>query len=248
MVYVNKRKSYGGRKSTMRKRVYRKRKSSALSVAKRALSLAKKTMMASTETKYLSAQMDTDIAGTAGLWGSATSLQLTDLSVFSPVFNTDGITGNKAYCKYIRGRWEIHMDNLNNEEETVNLTVAVVKARSDFDSLLSASDVVAVNNGIPFFNPRLVKLCYYKHWTRTMGGTSPGTAGESIAKGQFFIPVNKMFRFSTQGGTGQQTSQPSSQQDRYFFVVFTDNTAADTENPRMNAHFLTCYRDTDVNH
>lgn len=249
MVYARKKKSYGTRrvKRTMRKRVYGK--SSALTVAKQALTIAKKTMMSATETKYLSRVDDTDLAGVGALYDAAYSFQVTDLSGFSPIFGTDGVTGNKSLLKYIKAYWEVHMDNINNEEETVNLTLVVWKPRADFDQLSSSTTpVVYTANGQPFFNPRLVKVLHKRYFTLTMGGTSPGTAGESRKYGQFYIPVNKMIRYSPQGLTGQQTGIPSSNQDRIYISWYTDNSATDTESPRLNMHTMTCYRDTDVNH
>ena len=251
MVYARKRKSYGRKgKRTMRKRM--SRKSSALTVAKKALSLARKTMMSSTETKYYGLNIDTDVAGSSSFLTSAFAYNLSDPNNYTQnLFGSDGVTGNKAYLKYIRGNWEYHMDNLNNEEETVNVTVVIWRPRSDFDqqfAVAGGSRIVAVANGIPYFDPRKVQVLYYKHTTRTMGGTSPGTAGESIATGKFFIPVNRLIRFINQGSTGEMLSAPSSFQDQIWLTVYTDNSAIDTESPRMNAFVMSCWRDTDTNH
>lgn len=252
MVYARKRKSYGGRKT---KRSMRKRMSSkpnALSIAKKALKLASRTANATVETKYLSYSETSDLVNNAvTAWGSCLAREITTTAATSPLFNSDALTGNKAYYKGIKGTWEIHMDNTNNEEETVNFTVAVVSARQDADVIVGNGNVtshVSTIQGQTYFDPRFFRIHYYKHFTRTMGGTSPGTAGEMTKHGKFYVPINKMIRLSAEGTTGGQTnSSPLSYQDRMWFVVFTDNTSADLENPRINYRTMLICKDTDIN-
>lgn len=242
-----KKKATPKRRLRMRRRV--RGQGRALAVANRALALAKRTMMSTSETKYLSRVDDTDLAGVGALFDAAYSFQVTDLSGLTPRFGTDGVTGNKTFLKYIKAYWEVHMDNVNNEEETVNLTLLVWKPRADFDNLsTTTTPIVYTANGQPFMNPRLVQVLHKRYFTLTMGGTSPGTAGESRRFGQFYIPVNKMIRHETQGLTGQVVSAPASFQDRYYVSWYTDNTATDTESPRLNMHTIACYRDVDLNH
>lgn len=240
------------KRSTKRsKRSYRKKpaKRNALAIANKALSLAKKTMMSSTETKYLSRTDDTDLAGSAALFGAAYAFDATDVGTFTARFGTDSVTGNKSYLKYIKGYWDCHMDNVNNEEETVNLTLVVWRPRADFDTLQSVETQVCYSsNGQPFFNPRVVKVLHKKYFTLTMGGTSPGTAGESRKFGQFYIPINRMIRWAVNGAVGASVNPPASFQDRIYISWYTDNSAVDTESPRLNMHTLACYRDVDLNH
>lgn len=252
MVYARKRKSYGGRKSkrTMRKRM--SRKSNALTIAKKALKLAIQTTKSTVETKYLSYSETSDLVNNAvTAWGSAIAREVTSLASTTPLFNSDPVTGNKTYYKGIKGTWEIHMDNTNNEEETVNFTVAVVSARQDADLIVAGGNVsshVSTIQGQAYFDPRYFRLHYYKHFTRTMGGTSPGTAGEMTRTGKFYVPINKMIRLTSEGTTGAQTnSSPVSFNDRMWFVVFTDNTSADLENPRINYRTMLICKDLDVN-
>lgn len=227
------------------------KRSSAMPLARRALRLAKRIANASTETKYFSLQSITDLAGTGGFLRDSYNLELTDTAGYTPIFNGRPLTGNKAYLKYLRGTWDIHMDNVNNEEETVNFTVSVIKLKSDgdynlFGNLLSGH--VSTIQGQAYFDPRFFKVVYQKRFTLTMGGTSPGTAGESRRFGKFFIPVKKMIRFRQEGVAGAiNASVPMSAQDRYWFCVHTDNSAVDTESPRLNAHFMACWLDEDHN-
>lgn len=251
MVYARKRST----KRTYRRRSVRKSmrsKRSALGVAKKALKLASQVANASTEIKYLSYSTQSDVAGSGDFLNSAVSRELTFTGGTTPLFMSDGLTGDKAFCKYVKGTWEIHMDNTNNEEETCNFTVAVVKFKQDADQTLfsgTLSNHVSVIQGQTYFDPRMIKVLYYKHFTLTMGGTSPGTSGQMLKKGRFYIPVNKMIRLSQEGVAGQQTSSvPMSAQDKIFFLVYTDNTALDTENPRINYRTLSVYRDNDINY
>lgn len=249
MVYARKRKVYGRPQG---KRAMRKRmpaKSTALAVAQKALKLAKRTVSSVEETKYYNLNIDTDVAGSASFAGSAFSYNLSDLSNFNVCFGTDGVTGNKAYFNYVRGQYEIHCDNVNNEEETTNTTVVIVRPKRNWDVLQTpVSQWVVVQNGMPYFDPRKVQVLYKRTHTITMGGVQPGTAGESIAKGQFFIPMKRSIRFATQGATGQVQTYPADTQDFLYMLVFTDNSAIDTESPRMNGHLLACWRDADINH
>lgn len=227
------------------------------SLAKRAFVMAKRLTNAVEETKYYSYPVQTEVTatGTSGIqyW------DLTNMSNYTNLFNDTngslvgngtGVVGNKYYDRYIKGKWEIHMDNVNNEEETVNFTVAVVSFKSDADSTVFNQNVQNAlithssrSNGQCYFDPRFIKVHYYKHFARTMGGTSPGTAGESLRWGSFKILRNKMIR--TLRPSQLSASSPVSLQDQLYFCVCTDNTSADLENPRMNAHFLRCIKDND---
>lgn len=252
MVYARKRST----KRTYRRRSVRKSmrsKGSALGVAKKALKLASQVANATTEIKYLSYSSTSDVAGTGGFLNSAIARELTDTQGTTALFMADGLTGNKAFLKYLKGTWEIHMDSpVNNEEESCNFSVAVVKFKQDADLISvsgTASNHVSVIQGQTYFDPRMIKVLYYKHFTLTMGGTSPGTSGQMLKKGQFYIPVNKMIRLTQEGVAGQQTlSSTMSLQDRYYFLVYTDNTSADLENPRINFRTLSVFRDNDINY
>lgn len=246
MVYANKRKSYS-RKNTKPRRKNRTKRS-AMSIAKRALTLAKKTSAATTETKYLALPLQQDIANTTNTWLSSLWVELTNIAApQAPCFGTDAPTGNKSFLKYIKGFWEIHSDNVNNEEETINYTVSIVRPRKNWDGL-SATNPCEVYQGQVFWDPRRMEVLYQKHFTLTMGGTSPGTAGESRKYGRFFLPVNRMIRYTTQGVTGRQSGVPADDQSRIYMTVHTDNTSVDTESGRFNGHVLSCYLDSDVNH
>lgn len=246
MVYANKRKSYS-RKSMKPRKKYRTKRT-AMSIAKRALTLAKRTYGATTEVKYMALPLQQDIANTVNTWQSSLYAELTNLaSPNVPIFGTDGPIGNKTFLKYIKGTWEIHSDNIQSEEETINYTVSVVRPRKDWD-LSTSQDPCQVYQGQVFWDPRRIEVLYQKHFTLTMGGTSPGTAGESRRYGRFFIPVNRMLRFSTWGATGRQTGTPVDQQQRIYMVVHTDNTSVDLESGRLNAHIISAYLDADVNH
>lgn len=238
--------------TTRRRKTYKKK--SAMAVAKKALSLVKQAHGATVETKYLSYNTATDLTATgASAYGSAAlQLQMVNAS-WTPLFGAGYITGNKSYLKYIKGTWEIHMDNVNNEEETVNFTIAVVRPRADFDNTVSSSAHISTIQGQTYYDPRIYKLLYYKHFTLTMGGTSPGTAGESRRFGTFYIPVNKMIRWDPQSsdtGSGADTVRlvgtPMSNQDQIRFLVHTDNSSVDTESPRLNLRLMAVYKDNDL--
>lgn len=245
MAYGRKPKSTGKGRMYRKKRVYRK--SSAIGVAKKALKLATKVANASTETKYLSYAVQTDLAGSGGTFNDAFNRQLTSTAGTTVLFNSDPLQGNKSYLKYIKGTWEIHMDNVNNEEETVNFTVAVIKFRQDADNMTSTNHVSTIQ-GQAYYDPRYCKLLYYKHFCLTGGGVQPAVTGPWVKTGHFYIPVKKMIRWANEGGAGGQTSTtPMSEQDKIYFIVHTDNTSADLENPRMNLRTLSVYLDNDIN-
>lgn len=251
MVYKRSRK--GARRGVpIRKRMTKRKPQSALAVAKKALRLAGTLTKSVQETKYLSFAEQADVINNAtGTWGSAILRHITSTTGTTPLFNSDPLTGNKAYYKGCKITWEIHMDNVNNEEETCNFTVAVVQLRSDVDVAFNAGTLgqhVSTIQGQTYFDPRYFKVRYYKHFTRTMGATSPGTAGEMLRWGSMYIPINKMVRLSQEGAAGGQTnSSPSSIQDQLYFLVFTDNTAIDTESPRINYRTMLICKDVDAN-
>ena len=215
-------------------RTGRKKATSALVVAKQALRLAKSTASAATETKFLSYAQQADVInnGTGNFGGAAINRLLTTTAGTTALFNSDPITGNKAFLKGHKITWEIHMDSPNNEEETVNFTVAVVSLKKQADDMIqggTTNEHISTIQGQTYYDPRLFKIHYYRHFTRTMGGTSPGTAGEMLRTGSCYLRVNKMIRWTQEGATGAQTnSYPLSFQDRLYFLVHTDNTAVDS--------------------
>lgn len=258
-----------GRKRRYSKRKYGKGKRSSRSMrrrgnrtartARRALQLAKRIANHSEETKYFGRGVTADLinngaGGKCAVFDELTEIKLTDTALFYENLGTakQPIIGNKYYHRKCVVRWEVHMDNTNNEEETVNFTVAVVKMKRDADRSIQSygfpqciGNHTSVFNGQALFDMRYVKVLYYKYFTRTMGGTSPGTAGESTRYGKFCIPINKMMRRA--GAVIENYSAyPVDNQDRYFFVVFTDNTSTDTENPRINYSIMNVVKDTDV--
>lgn len=233
--------------------MFKRKPRSALAVAKKALRLAGQLAKSTQETKYLTYYTVGDLYNGGSSWGSAFLRELTSTSSTTPLFNANYLSGNKAFYKGVKCMWEIHMDNTNNEEETCNFTVAVVSPRQDTDTtFISPATIqnhISTIQGQTMFDPRMWKIHYYKYFTRTMGGTSPGTAGESTRYGRFYIPINKMIRFNTEGQTGAQTNAvPMSFQDRVYFMVFTDNSSADLENPRINFRSMLIAKDVDINH
>lgn len=239
-------------KDNKKKQYSKKKTESALAVAKKALKLATQNSNATTELKYLSFSDSLDLANNAaGVIGAAVFRDCVNTASTIPLFNADGLTGNKAFLKYIKGTWEI---NMNNEEESVNFTVAVFKLKSDSDVPVQTGTLgnyVSVVQGQTYFDPRHIKVLYYKHFAMYGGGNLSGDrSGAPIVKtGHFYIPVNKMIRLSQQGLPGQQTaSAPQSYQDSVFFTVFTDNITLDLENPRINYRLLSVYRDNDINY
>lgn len=241
-------RAVGVRRKTMRKRA----STSTVAMAKKALRIAKRLQGSVEETKYLSYNDNLDLVNNgSGTWGAAVFRQITSTAGTTPLFNSDPITGNKAYLKGAKLTWEVHMDSANNEEETCNFTVAVVKAKSEADSVFAigtAGQHVSTIQGQTYFDPRYFKILYYKHFTRTMGGTSPGTSGEMLRWGSCYIPMNKLVRLTQEGNPGAQTSSaPSSFQDQYFFLVFTDNTSGDLESPRINYRTMLIAKDVDAN-
>lgn len=246
MQYKRSRKTFPRRKRVLRKRMA-PRQSSALGVAKKALKLAASVANSTTEIKYLSWNAAADIYNNgSGVWGAALNRQLTDTNNTTALFGADGLTGNKAFLKYVKGTWTIDMAN---EEEACNFTVAVIKPRADFDTVTGATHA-SVIQGQAYFDPKMWKVLYYKHFALYPGGSlSGGQGGPSCMYGKFYIPVKKMVRFVNEGASGEQTNtSPASWQDRLYFVVYTDNAQLDAENPRINCRTLTVYRDNDINY
>lgn len=239
-------RQYGKRKSAMRKRVYRKR--SALGVAKKALKIATQVAKGATETKYLSYSSTSDIAGTSGPMNSAILRDMTSTVGTTPLFDSDPLSGNKAFLKYLKGTWEIDMAN---EEECVNFTVVCFKLKADCEGIGSTmTNHVSTIQGQAYFDPRFIKVLYYKHFSMYPGGSlnTDRSGGTAVRTGKFYIPVNKMIRFTDQGVAGQQNDDYAlSYQDRVYFGVYTDNVSLDTENPRINFRIMSCWRGTDIN-
>lgn len=247
MVYTRRKQALRPKKKMMKRKVVRKT-SSALTVAKRALKVATQVAKGATETKYLSYSLTSDIAGTGGALNSAILRDLTSTVSTTPLFDSDPLSGNKAFLKYVKGTWEIDMAN---EEECVNFTVAVFKLKSDMEGIgTNMTNHVSTIQGQAYFDPRFIKVLYYKHFAMYPGGSlnTDRSGGTAVRTGSFFIPVNKMIRFTDQGASGQQNDDYTlSYQDRVYFAVYTDNTSIDTENPRINLRTLSCWRGTDIN-
>lgn len=234
------RKKAGARKYTRKPR-------SALAVARRALKLAKVATESSSEVKYFTTYTDSTISQplTVGNYSLAAHAQpLVAMSGWNEMFNCGPLRGNKAYLKWLKGDWSI---NMNDEEEAINFTVAVIKKKADCD-FTDLTSFIDFRNGVAFYDPRHIKVCYYKQFELYPGGSLGGDrSGTVIKQGKFFLPVNKMIRFVTQGSTGTQTSEPQSFQDQYFFLVHTNNQSVDLENPKLSLNLMAAWRDTDIN-
>lgn len=258
-------KRYGKRRSGKRPaagRRYRRRYVRRLSkrtsvVAKKALRLATRLASHTEETKCFRRGVTADIINNGAgdgfaIWENVSAILNTDVILF----NGDGglpqfIHGNKYYHKRSLVRWEIHLDNTNNEEETVNFTVALLSFKRDADNTIATTNYKSAMGkftdrfqGQAFFDPRFVKIHKYKHFTLTMGGTSPGTSGQMLKRGCFTINRNKMVRRAN--ALADNGAYPTDFQELLFFVVLTDNVSTDLENPRINYTVVNTIKDTDL--
>lgn len=243
---VSTKKSVVRPRSKVLKRV--SNKNSALAVAKKALKLAKVATESSSEVKYFTwsdSAVSISHPLTAGNYGyAAYAWHLSYNNAYNEMFNCGPLRGNKAYLKWIKGDWSI---NMHDEEEAINFTVAVIKKKTDTD-FTDISSFIDTRNGVAFYDPRHIKVLYYKQFELYPGGSLGGDrSGTVIKHGKFFINVNKMLRFVTQGATGTQTSESQSYQDQYYFLVHTNNTSVDLENPKLSINVMTSWRDTDIN-
>lgn len=237
------------KKRINRRRTYKK-KSSAMVVAKKALQLAKQNANASTETKYLATTKDQDLVNLAQTFCNGTAMYEALINAaHTPLYNCGYLNGNKSYCKYIKGYYEIHADNVNSEEETVNYTVMVVKFKSDIDisSSTSLSEYFFKSQGQVWADPRNVKVLYCRRHITSGFGSPDAPSGNPWVKGQYFIPVRKMIRWTGQNDAGVRTTGvPMSFQDQHWLLVWTDNASTDLESPRINSTLVACYRDDDI--
>lgn len=245
-------------KRSYRKRPFRRsakrytRKSGAYSLARKALSLARKTKDATVVRKYFTRVYDQDVAQTA-LVSDVTSIA-NYTQIFAPAgssTNNSGIVGNHFTMKRLKFFFDFHMDNANNEEETCNFTVALVAPTKHFDEAISGSIVEAglwynTGAGQCVFDTRYLRVLRQKYFSLTMGGTSPGTAGESRKYFKWNLPWNKkVVKINSRMIGATSFTTPASVQDRIYLVVISDNTTVDTESPRMNATVLMEIEDQD---
>lgn len=241
-------------------RKYKKRyaKPRAMAVAQAALQAVKKLEKTTVAYKWFAKATNQDLAVNAMAdknSGEAFRCELTNTNGFSAIWNTGGLHGNGAFLNYMKGTYEIHHDNIQSEEETCNYTVMIWRPKKNMDQIwfqdgdLNAQCIYRDQPGQVYLNPQLCHVLYRKHFTLTMGGTSPGTAGESRRYGKFYVPYNKYIRFRNQIGTGGDKTDvyPATLQDRVFFSIWTDNTGADLEYPRLNFSALQKWKDSDVN-
>lgn len=249
-----------GKKSFSKRRAFRRRgvskfnytakRGNVLSIAKKALALAKQTANASTETKYLATTKDQDLVNLAQAFCNGTAMYEALINAaHTPLYNCGYLNGNKSYCKYIKGYYEIHADNVNAEEETVNYTVMVVKFKSDIDISSSAnlSEYFFKSQGQVWADPRNVKVLYCRRHITSGFGNADSPSGNPWVKGQYFIPVRKMIRWTGQNDAGVRTTGvPMSFQDQHWLLVWTDNASTDLESPRINSTLVACYRDDDI--
>lgn len=239
------------KRSLRPRRTIRKRtaKTSAMVVAKRALRLASVATKSTSEVKHFS-YYDSNlnltnslVANNYGYAAYAVKLTTTGPS-WEELFDCGPLRGNKAYLKYLTGNWSI---NMYDEEDAVNFTVAVIKKKADMDGA-DMTSAIELRAGQALYDFRRIKVLYYKKFQIYPGGSLGGDrSGTVIKQGKFFIPVNKMIRFQDQGSTGQQHSEPMSNQDQYFFLVHTDNVGVDLEHPKLTVNLRSCWRDTDIN-
>lgn len=223
------------------KKSYKKRKadSAVKALARKVSRLERSTHIP----KYFRQQVQSDVAGNLLLF------RLNDPSQWTSIFNSSALSGKRAIHKYMDINWEIHCDSANNEEETTNHTLIVCQPSKWNDSTaVDASNLGTadyyVYQGQARMNPLRWKVLYRKHFTITMGGTAPGTAGESRKYGRMLLRTNKLLFNTGSSGLSGQTLEKN--QDRIFFLWFTDNTTADTESPRINASVVHRVDDDDT--
>lgn len=239
----------------------------APSLAKKAFRLARRIAKHSEETKYCRIGLAADIAAPVVPTADNKLALLHSMSNitngYSWLFKQDpagsaysSLVGNKYFHKATSLKWDIHLDNINNEEETCNFTVAVVSFKGQADQTIAMhGEAHAINyhtdvyQGQAFFDPRYLKIHYYKYFTLTMGGVSPGTGSPASRRyGSAKIKINKMCR---RINNAENTSigvegQPTNYQDRLYFVVATDNNGVDLESPRINYSVVHTIKETDL--
>lgn len=220
----------------MRKRpTYRRKPVTTIAKLARAVQALKSGVVT---TKYFYQSGAQDLAGQNNI------APLMSTNNWSPVFDSTPIEGDTALHKYMELIYDVHCDNTNNEEETTNHTILLCSPTRNNtvngNSYPSGTSDIYTFQGQARLNPQKWKTLYRKHFTITMGGTSPGTAGESRKYGRIFLKTNKKLYLSA-GGTGA----PGSVENRIFFLWITDNASGDLENPRLNWSVMHCVQDGD---
>lgn len=158
-------------------------------------------------------------------------------SLFPSGFTTEK---NEAYIKNFYIDNLITLDNINNEEGTINFTYMVISRKDEagtatdtVNSLLLTNNVDhSIVAGKAYMNLRKFKVHYVKRFTLTQMDTEATDAGLAQIRFSHKIRVGK--KVVNPDGWWKSLENSPDPSDSYYVVLFNDNSAADLESPRWD--------------
>lgn len=183
-----------------------------------------------------------------------TQVRLLKLNDHRGILGTDttDLTDDKYKLIKLTSHVHIGLENVNNEEETINFSVFLVSLKdiaggiidhaTGFLTLTADKDYYSYS-GWAFLNKERFTIHQYKHFTLTNYGTALTASGAQNKYGtnidfDWKTPVNKMYlcndpgEDADQGSPFEQIYQADPDQN-YYILVFNDNSSVDTEYPAI---------------
>lgn len=243
------------------KKYYRRRRFNRRTPGKRFLVSKKTTTMAKVvrdlrmlkrKTKHAVVEQtyrDTILGGAADVASPYIAYCLTRYSnwelLFPSVPTTLTNSRSTCYVKRMTINALVSHDSLNNEEEQVKYTLAIVQLKDAagqpaLDAFgqptLTVGEDYAVNDGFAFLNKRKFKILYYKSFVLTGGEGADMQADRSLR--HFKISLKPKTKVENPDGSWKTLSSSPDPSDNLYMILFSNNSVADLESPRLSGNFL----------
>lgn len=210
-----------------------------MSLARQVKSLQKKTkVITENDTYYVSTA--TDVAAPFAAWNL--SNYTTWVKAWATATNTAGNLRSAMYHKSFYIDNLVTLDNINNEEGTVNFTYMIISRRDvagtatdTYASLsLTANDdyLTGSTNGFVYMNLKKWKVHAVRRFTLTQMDIDG--ADSSVCQKRFNIKVKVGKKIEAGDANWKTLENSPDPSDTYYAVLFNDNLSTDLESPRWS--------------
>lgn len=227
------------KKRTFRKRPVRKSKTTTLATLQKQVRLLQK------KTKLVTQDVSYRVNEAIDVVSPYVVRNLTNYSSWAELFPSglSTVEKNEAYIKHIHIDNLITLDNVNNEEGTINFTYMVISRKDEAGTATDTVNSLSLTNNIDYslvagksyMNLRKWKVHYVKRFTLTqMDADSSTQVDASQCQRRFAHKIKIGKKVVNPDGFWKSLENSPDPSDTYYAILFNDNSAADLESPRWD--------------